>query len=66
MTGWRLGYMLGNKDLLDKISIIHQYMVVCVNTFVQDAGIKALNFDPKPFIEVYENEEIMYIIDLFK
>ncbi|OKZ89723.1 MAG: hypothetical protein BHW10_04225 [Clostridium sp. CAG:307_30_263] len=54
MTGWRLGYMLGNKDLLDKISIIHQYMVVCVNTFVQDAGIKALNFDPKPFIEVYE------------
>lgn len=54
MTGWRLGYMLGNKDLVNKISIIHQYMVVCVNSFVQDAGIEALNFDPKPFLDVYE------------
>ncbi len=54
MTGWRLGYMLGNKELLDKISIIHQYMVVCINTFVQEAGVEALNFDPTPFVESYK------------
>lgn len=54
MTGWRLGYLLGNKELCSKISIIHQYMVVCVNTFVQDAGIKALDYEPTEMIKVYE------------
>lgn len=54
MTGWRLGYMLANKELCDKISIIHQYMVVCVNTFVQDAGIKALEYTPTEMLKTYE------------
>ncbi len=54
MTGWRLGYMLGNKELCQKVSIIHQYMVVCVNTFVQDAGIAALDYEPKEMISIYE------------
>lgn len=54
MTGWRLGYMLASKELCQKTSIIHQYMVVCVNTFVQEAGIKALDYEPKEMLEIYQ------------
>lgn len=54
MTGFRLGYMLAPKILCDKISIIHQYMVVCVNTFVQEAGIQALKYNPISMIETYQ------------
>ena len=53
MPGWRLGYLLASKEFTEQAVKIHQYMVVAVNTFIQDAGIAALDFDPAEMTESY-------------
>jgi len=61
MTGWRLGYMLASKAFIEHALKIHQYMVVCVNTFIQDAGMVALEYDPKAMVNTYrERRDYMY------
>lgn len=55
MTGWRLGYLMGDKKILAEIMKIHQYRYSCVNTFVQKAGIKALETDPKAMQTAYKH-----------
>lgn len=46
MTGWRLGYLTGPKYFIQNAIKLHQYLNVSITTFVQDAGIKALTYDP--------------------
>jgi len=53
MTGWRLGYLLGPLWFMQEALKIHQYMVLASNTFIQDGGIAALNYDPTPMVESY-------------
>lgn len=42
MTGWRLGYVCGNKILIDAMKKIHQYAIMCAPTNAQYAAIEAL------------------------
>ncbi|MEM1590018.1 MAG: pyridoxal phosphate-dependent aminotransferase [Candidatus Bathyarchaeia archaeon] len=42
MTGWRLGYVTGPKELLEGVLKIYQHSLTCVPSFVQAAGIEAL------------------------
>ncbi|NMB33358.1 MAG: aminotransferase class I/II-fold pyridoxal phosphate-dependent enzyme [Clostridium sp.] len=42
MTGWRLGYCCGHKDLISAMYKIHQYAIMCSPTTAQYAGIEAL------------------------
>ncbi len=42
MTGWRLGYACGHKDLINEMKKIHQYSIMCAPTTAQDAAIEAL------------------------
>ena len=42
MTGWRLGYMLCPVELLDPIMRLSFYSIACPTTFIQSAGIAAL------------------------
>ena len=42
MTGWRLGYILGPKEIVDRLLILHQYSVMSASTISQYAGIEAL------------------------
>lgn len=42
MTGWRLGYVCGNKILIDAMKKIHQYAIMCSPTTAQYAAIEAL------------------------
>lgn len=53
MTGWRLGYMLAPLWFMQEVMKIHQYLVVAVNTFIQDGGISALEYDVSPMVESY-------------
>lgn len=53
MTGWRLGYMMAPESIIKHAQKAHQFMTVSAGTFVQYAGIAALDFDPAPFREVY-------------
>ncbi len=42
MTGWRLGYACGHKDIINEMKKIHQYAIMCAPTTSQDAAIEAL------------------------
>jgi aminotransferase len=43
MTGWRLGYVAATAQLLGALVRIHQYSIVCANSFSQWGGVVALN-----------------------
>ena len=42
MTGWRLGYAAGNKELIEAMMKIHQYVMMCAPITAQMAAIEAL------------------------
>ena len=42
MTGWRLGYVCGNSQIISHMLKIHQYALMCAPTPAQYAGIEAL------------------------
>ena len=42
MTGWRLGYVMGPKPIMDQMKKIHQYVIMCSPTISQYAGLEAL------------------------
>lgn len=42
MTGWRLGYMAAPKDIIAASVRLHQHINTCASSFVQEAGITAL------------------------
>jgi aspartate/methionine/tyrosine aminotransferase len=49
MTGWRLGWIVGRKDLIAKATQRNEFIVSCAPAFVQKAGEVALR-DGEPFI----------------
>ena len=42
MTGYRIGYVLAHKELIDMINKIHQYTIMCAPTSSQYAAIEAV------------------------
>jgi len=42
MTGWRIGYACGNRDIIEQMKKIHQYAIMCSPTTAQYAAIEAL------------------------
>ena len=42
MTGWRIGYVIANRALIDKIGKFNQITISNVPVFIQDAALKAL------------------------
>jgi len=42
MTGWRIGYACGPKDLMQGLMRIHQFTIMSAPTTAQDAAIEAL------------------------
>ena len=43
MTGYRLGYACGPKDVIDTMMKIHQYGIMSAPTLAQHAGVEAMN-----------------------
>lgn len=54
MTGWRLGYVVGDKHLIDALIRIHQYTVVCTTSFSQWGGVAALNGPQQPMLDMVD------------
>lgn len=48
MTGWRLGFTIASKQLINLLVRIQQNSVTCPAAFVQIAGVKALKGDQGP------------------
>ncbi len=42
MTGWRLGYACGPKNIISEMTKIHQYCIMCAPTTSQYAAVEAL------------------------
>ena len=42
MTGWRLGYACAPKPLIEQMTKIHQYAIMCAPTTSQSAAVEAL------------------------
>ena len=42
MTGWRLGYAMGPKVVMDQVKKIHQFVIMSAPTISQYAGLEAL------------------------
>jgi len=42
MTGWRLGYLAGPREIVREIAKVHQHSVTCSAAFTQKAAIMAL------------------------
>ena len=42
MTGWRLGWALGPRELMTQICKLHQFGIMCAPTTAQFAGIEAI------------------------
>ena len=42
MTGWRLGYVMGPKEIVEQVKKIHQFVVMSAPTISQYAGLEAL------------------------
>ena len=42
MDGWRIGYLIGPKDLMKQALKMHQHILSCPNTFVQEGARVAL------------------------
>lgn len=48
MTGWRLGYVAGSEKLIAQILRVQQHVVTCATSFVQAAGVAALDGPQEP------------------
>ena len=42
MTGWRLGYVFGPKEILETACKIHQYAIMCASTMSQMVALECL------------------------
>jgi aspartate aminotransferase len=42
MTGWRIGYVIANTELIEKIAKLNQMTISNVPVFIQEAALKAL------------------------
>ncbi|HMM69423.1 MAG TPA: pyridoxal phosphate-dependent aminotransferase [Gudongella oleilytica] len=42
MTGWRIGYIVGHKDIISAMPKLQEGIVSCVSTFTQRAALEAL------------------------
>ena len=42
MTGWRLGFATGPREIIDEMTKLQQYSFVCAPSFAQYAGVTAL------------------------
>jgi len=50
MTGWRIGFACGPKEIISAMTKIHQYTIMCVSTSSQFAACEAL-FSAKKNVE---------------
>lgn len=68
MTGWRLGYLCGPKEIVKELYKIHQYGIMCAPTISQYAGIEALQNGEKDVIAMREEYELRrnYVVNRLK
>ena len=54
MTGWRMGYLMADSPVKERLELIHQFDVVSTPSMFQKAGIAALQTDPSKMVTEYK------------
>ena len=57
MTGWRIGYLLADAPIRDRIQILHQYDVVSAPSFIQPACVAALDYDNSRDMDIFRRRK---------
>lgn len=68
MTGWRLGYALGPKEIIKQMIKIHQFAIMCAPSTSQFAAVEAMkngDEDVEMMCESY-NQRRRYMVDYFR
>ncbi len=68
MTGWRLGYACGPKEIIEQMIKIHQFAIMCAPTTSQYAAIEALRNGDEDVREMRTayNQRRRYLVHAFK
>lgn len=53
MTGWRMGYLMAESEIRERLELVHQYDIVSTPSLFQRAGIAALDADPGEMVREY-------------
>lgn len=53
MTGWRMGWLLADASVRERLELVHQFMVASTPAPFQTACITALETDAAPMVEEY-------------
>ena len=65
MTGWRVGWLGGPREVVDEVTKIHESTTACAGSVAQYAAIAALSGSQDPVEEMYDafRERRDYVVD---
>ena len=68
MTGWRLGYACAPKELIQQMTKIHQFAIMCAPTTSQYAAVEALRHGDKDVEEMRQayNQRRRFLMNAFR
>lgn len=62
MTGWRMGWLLADQSVKERLELLHQFLVVSTPALFQRAAMEALDQDPAPMRETYRRRR-SYVLE---
>ena len=68
MTGWRLGYVCGPRDIIEQMTKIHQFAIMCAPTTSQYAAVEAMRNGDEDVSRMREsyNQRRRYLMNAFR
>lgn len=68
MTGWRLGYICGPREIVEQMTKIHQFAIMCAPTNSQYAAVQALKHGDQEVAMMREsyNQRRRYLMHAFQ
>lgn len=68
MTGWRLGYACGPQEIIQQMTKIHQFAIMCAPTTSQYAAVEALKNGDDDIAEMRTayNQRRRFLLDAFR
>ena len=68
MTGWRLGYVCGPRDIIEQMTKIHQFAIMCAPTTSQYAAVEAMRNGDEDVSRMREsyNQRRRYLMNAFQ
>ena len=69
ITGWRLGYIIANKDVIENCKKVHDFLTVGAAAPLQEAAIKGLEFEQEYYDElndIYAKKRRLFLDGLDK